>query len=518
MRSPYAFVVGAGDSPTVFFDPHPGAQLATVQRIGARVMRGTGPSKFFLRGNRGGGKSYLVRRGVLHALAMAVPGLRYVVVRRNMPDLRLNHLIYLRAEMQQLRGDKEGYNETHGTVTYPNGSMGFYRQCEDERDVEKIVGAEAAILFVDEAPQIKWDYLRTMAPSLRVAKRADGTQPCFIAEIYGGNPMGESIDELDHYFVDQDVSPLDDPSYNPADWCHIPIHRADNPSLDEAEYLKQFAGVPAAYRSAWVDGVRMESRTLFDVCPTITAKLLTHRGLIPRDVPLSRELEGKPYHYIQELPLVTHDKRLVPMLQVPWLQIYRTFDMGYYPDPAVCVWVAVVGRQIVAFHEETWFRTIAKDLAEKMIQTTTELVGDTPVANTFSDPDIGIQRGGDTITIRDTLELNGVPNECSIDDRVLYADAIHGLLGEEIAPGVPRFVVYEPGCPGLAKYLPKYRWDEKNARKFADHKFDHYGVCLAYFAISSGVLTLSGASEESQRPEWMDWMDESRGTRRVRRA
>ena len=488
MSSHYAFTAGDG----IFFDPHPGTQLATVQRIGARVMRGEGPSKFFLRGNRGGGKSYLVRRGVLHALAMAVPGLRYVVVRRNMPDLRLNHLIYLRAEMRQLRGDDGGFNETHGTVTYPNGSMGFYRQCEDGGDVEKIVGAEAAILFVDEAPQIKWEYLRTMAPSLRVAKRADGTRPYYTAEIYSGNPMGESIEELDQFFVTQDVNQREFPEYDPADWCHVPIHRADNPSLDERDYLKQFAGVPAHFRAAWVDGVRMESRSLFSVQPT---------------------KDGKPYHFIQELPTVG----AVPLLQVPWLQVYRAFDMGFYPDPAVCVWLAVLGKRVIAVREGTWFKTIAKDLAARLIEETRELVGDTPVGMTYVDPQIHVRTGADTVTVMDTLEMHGVPCEPSINDRVLYADAIHGLLGEEIEPGVPRLQIYEPGCPMLAKYLPKMRWDEKNPRRMADHTFDHWIVCLAYFAISSGVVTTSGSYADTKRPEWMDWMDEGRGTRLRRR-
>lgn len=507
--SPYAFTVGD----TVFFDPHPGTQRDVLQMIAKRVMQGQGPSKFFLRGNRGGGKSFLIRRGALHGLAMALPGWRYVVVRRNMPDLRLNHLTYLRAEMRTLRGDDAGWNETLGQATYPNGSIGFYRQCEDEKDVEKIVGAEAAALFVDEAPQIAWDLLRTMAPSLRVAKRPDGSQLCWPVEIYGGNPMGESIEELDRYFVDQTVDPYDDPLYRPEDWCHVPVNRTDNPSLDEGEYLKQFAGVPAHFRAAWIDGVRMDARTLFRVKKTIDKTLVTEYRGHPRPEPLDPSLEGKPYHYIQELPTVMHEGRRVPMLQAPWVQIYRAFDMGYFPDPAVCLWLAVCGRQIIAFHEQTWFETDAEGLAKEIISTTRELIGDSCVAMTFADPEIGIKRG--VITVQDTLEIHGVPIECSIDDRVLYADAIHSLLGEEISPGVPRFVVYEPGCPMLAKYLPKMRWDEKNPRKMADHKFDHWPVCLAYFGISSGVLSLSGETKETKEPEWMAWMrDSGRGQRR----
>lgn len=488
--SPYAFLVGS----EVFFDPHPGRQVEILEKLKTRVF-GTGPcaTNYFLRGNRGSGKSRLVR-AFLHACAMAVPGFKYVIVRRNMPDLRKNHTIYLGSEMRKLGGS---FHETFGQANYENGSIGFYSQCEDEKDAEKIVGAEAAAIFVDEAPQIKWDLLRLLGPSLRIPK-VNGVQPYRALVVYGGNPIGESIEELDTYFDEKSVEPEEDPEYQPEDFELIEIHRKDNPSIDEAEYRKQFAGLPAHYRLAWLDGVRMESRTLFTVQKT---------------------KDGTPWHYIQELPRVGG----VPLQSVPWIQVYRAFDMGFFPDPAVCVWFVVLGRRIIAIHEETWFREIAKDLAGKIIETTKELVGETPVAMTYADPDIDVQKGAD-VTVRDTLELNGVPIECSVNDRVLYADTIHGLLGETIQEEVngrvvemPRFQVYEPGCPLLAKYLPKMRWDEKNPRKMADHKFDHWPVCLAYFGISSGVLSQTAASSVERRPVWMDWIEEGRGEGRRRR-
>jgi hypothetical protein len=483
-HSPHAFLVNG----EVFFDPWP-KQAEIMRRLATRVQTGAGASKYFLRGNRGGGKSKMMRN-FLHAMAMAHPGLKYVVVRRNMPDLRLNHLNDVGPEMQRLGGD---FHETHAIAHYPavNGkrSMGFYRQCEEFRDVEKIVGAEAAILFVDEAPQIQFDYLTLMLPSLRVPKGADGKQPFYTMAVFSGNPTGESIDELDKHFVEKDVDRQENKYYQPEDWEHLPINLKDNPSVDPDEYIKSLGPIPLAFRAAWIDGVRMDSRTLFDV---------------------KRQVDGKPYHYIQELPTVGD----VPLLKVPWIQIYRAFDMGFFPDPAVCVWLAVLGRRVIAVHEETWFKTIAKDLAANLQSVTAELVGDTRVAMTYVDPAIDVKTGSDTVTVMDTLEMNGIPCEASINDRVLYADAIHGLLGEEVEPGVPRFQVYEPGCPMLAKYLPKMRWDEKNPRKMADHKFDHWVVALAYFAISSGVLSHTQEQETRTEPVWMQWMREGTGKRR----
>lgn len=514
MPSPQAFTVDG----KVFFDPHPGKQREVLALLKDCVL-GTGPApaNVFLWGNRGSGKSRMVR-AFLHAVAMAHPGFKYVVIRRNMPDLRLNHTIYLESEMHRLGGT---YHETFGMCHYANGkdggpeSLGFYRQCETEGDAEKIVGAEACVLYADEAPQIKWDLLRMIAPSLRVPEREDGTPAPYRAlVIHGGNPVGESVEEHWAYFVDQTVDPELDPEYDPADWLAIEIRRSDNPSINEKTYRKQFAGLTPQYRKAWLDGVRMDARTLFDVHKTVDAELLTTLGATKRDTPLPPEMEGRPYHYISELPKIGG----VPLLKVPWIQIYRAFDMGYFPDPACCLWLAVYGRRIIAVYEETWFKTIAKDLAVKMKDATTELVGDTPVVMTCADPMIDEQRGGDIVTVKDTLELHGVPIECSINDRVLYADAIHSLLGEEVEPGVPRFQVYEPGCPMLAKYLPKMRWDEKNPRKMADHKFDHWPVCLAYFGISSGVLSMSQAPEDAKEPEWMAWMREGTGRQGRRRA
>ena len=481
--SPYAFIVNG----EVFFDPHEGKQRAVLDILKARVFgRERAPANVFIWGNRGSGKSRLVR-SFLHACAVSTPGFRYVVVRRNLPDLRKNHTIYLGKELRTLGGN---FHETFGQAMYANGSIGFYSPCEDEKDAEKIVGAEAAVLYVDEAPQIKWDLLRLLGPSLRVAT-VNGVMPYRPLAIYGGNPVGESVEDLWKYFLDKSVAEWEDPEYNPADFLAIELRREDNPSIDEAEYRKQFAGLPAHYRKAWLDGVRMEARTLFEVRKT---------------------KDEKPYHYIQELPLVSQ----TPLLQVPWLQVYRAFDMGYFPDPAVCVWFAVLGRRVIAFAEGTWFKTIAKELAAKLVETTTELTP-APVTMTYVDPQIDVRTGSDTVTVMDTLEMAGVPCEASINDRVLYADAIHGLLGEEVEPGVPRFQVYEPGCPMLAKYLPKMRWNEKNPRAMADHQFDHWVVCVAYFAISSGVLSYSEPERVTKRPVWMDWVAEAHGPRGGRR-
>ena len=470
----------------VLYDPHPGRQREVMTWCIRRVCtQAPMAANLFIYGNRGGGKSRLVR-AFLHTMAMAFPGLRYCVVRKHYPDLQKNHLIYLGSEMRKLEGDFVAY---HHQANYANGSIGFYQQCETEADIDKIVGAEAAILFVDEAPQIDWDVLRMMGPSLRVPKRADGRPERYrTLTIYGGNPVGDSTDAIWSYFIDKDVDPLADPEYHKEDFHAIELRLEDNPSLDPAEYRRQFAGLPEHIRKAWLEGTRMESRTLFTIHKT---------------------KNGRPYHYIQELPKVDG----TPLLRVPWVQVYRGFDMGFYPDPAACVWFVVLGRRVIAVHERTWFQTHAKDLAIAILEEEKELFGRDITAITYADPKIDITTGHDVVTTRDIMEMEGLPIECSVNDRILYADAIHGLLGETVDDTIPRLQIYEPGCPMLAKYLPKMKWDETNPRKLANSPNDHWPICLAYFAISSGVLAMSSEQVMQHEPAWMQWVREAK-TRR----
>jgi hypothetical protein len=173
-----------------------------------------------------------------------------------------------------------------------------------------------------------------------------------------------------------------------------------------------------------------------------------------------------------------------------------------------------VGKRVIVVKESTWLRTIAKDLAASMIQELKEVTV-APCVMTYADPDIDVRRGAE-VTIRDHLEMAGVPIECSVNDRVLFADAIHSLLGEEVAPGVPKIQIYEPGCPMLAKYLPRMKWDEKNPRKMADHKQDHWIVALAYFALSSGVIAMTANSQTDREPLWMSWVRDATGRRKGR--
>lgn len=424
-------------------------------------------ANLFVWGNRGGGKSVCMR-WFCHALAIAVPGFKYAILRTSYPELMKNHLIYLEDEMNKLGGEKEGftYHKTDHICYYSNGSVGFYAQCANDADVKKILGAEVALVIFDEAPTFQWDHMQLIKASIRVPE-GSGLTPM---TRYLGNPIGESIDELWKYFIDKDVKLSDDPEYRPVDYHAIEMRIQDNPHLNRKQYWKQFSGLPAHYLKAWREGVRIEENTLFQFFPT---------------------LNGKPFHVIDSVPktsegvpIYTVDKQGVYHF-LPWIKVYRAYDHGFYPDPACCLWFAVYGRRILCFKEKTWIRTLAKKIGKEIAAESKGM----PVVTTYCDPSIDIDEG-DVTTIKEKVEAGGkFPMDCSTNNREYFADAIHDGLDDLIDKSTPRIQFLGRFTPMVVKYLPRMKFDEKNPAALADHKYDHWIVALAYFLMSQIPVT-----------------------------
>lgn len=426
------------------------------------VMEASDPN-LFVWGNRGGGKSVCIR-WLCHALACAVPGFKYAILRTSYPELKLNHLDYLEDEMNQLGGEKRGYryNRTDHVCYYPNGSIGYFKQCANDADVKKILGAELVLVVFDEAPTFQWAHMRLIAGSLR-AVVGSGLQPM---TRYLGNPIGESIDELWHYFIDQDVDLHEDPEYRPHLWRAIEMRIEDNPHLDAKTYWKQFSGLPKHWIKAWREGIRIDEDALFEFLP---AK------------------NGKPYHVIHDVPrlsdgkpLYTVDPRTGAYKFPEWVRIYRAYDHGFHPDPAVCLWFAVFGRRVLVFKEMTWSRTLVKTIARDIKQESKGM----RVSETFCDPSIDVDDGQDIVTIKGKFEANGVPMVCSVNNREFFADAIHSLLDDQIAEDTPRVQILDR-CRNLVKWLPRMKYDPKKPSAMAAHKQDHWPVAMAYFGMSN---------------------------------
>jgi phage terminase large subunit len=229
-------------------------------------------------GNRGGGKSHLLRFDA-HMRALSVPEARLILVRKTYPELMKSHLQFIEREMAMLGGD---YHKTEHIAYYPNGSKLFFSHVSTEKDSLNLLSAEFIAAYFDELSTIDWDFFVKLGASVRIGGNLKtlGVKGVIRAAT---NPLGPSAHDVFAYFVNKDVDPDDDPDYNPNDWDAIKIQMADNQHIDTEDYLKQFSGMPGYLKKAWLDGDFALENQLFD---------------------FKRTKNDKPWHVINEVPLI----------------------------------------------------------------------------------------------------------------------------------------------------------------------------------------------------------------------
>lgn len=444
-----------------------------------------GAPNAILEGSRGTGKSVTIRNDA-HMRALAIPGLTYLIIRRTMPELKLSHLRFIGKEMKGIGG---GYHQTDAVATYPNGSQGYFRQCETEDDMLKLLSSEFDIIYFDEITTFTWSMVTKISSCIRVPE--DGHR---LGLVRGGtNPIGIGADEVYHYYIARDVTPEEDQDYNAEDYVSIKTLLEDNPYLDMVQYRKRLASQPEHYRKAWLDGIWIREGTYFsDFQP---------------------EREGKPFHVVHELPLISlNDGYRYRVLDLEWINIYRVVDWGFYPDPACCLWIAVLPNGAgVVFKEMTWLRTTAANVA-KEIATASEHMR---IVETFCDPTMFINEEATGNSIGSIFELNGIPLTQSKNDRVAVGLAIHEWLNTQIDGYGPKLTIMKGGsagglgCTMLIKTLPTLRIDKTNNAKIAPGN-DHWTIAVGYFCMANIV-----ASRQPFTSSIPTWMRPKKGDRQV---
>ena len=113
-------------------------------------------------GARGGGKSWAVRTKA-KLLAFRYPGIRMLLVRRTYQELENNHIRFLRRD---LAGIAE-YHASSRQLVFPNGSIMDCGYCACDSDMDRYQGAEYDVIFIDEATQLREEWLRQFSACLR---------------------------------------------------------------------------------------------------------------------------------------------------------------------------------------------------------------------------------------------------------------------------------------------------------------------------------------------------------------
>ena len=209
-------------------------------------------------GAAGGGKSHLMR--ILAILCcMYVPGLQVYLFRRYSADLIQNHFNgptgFPELLAPFIQGDycKITYSP-NAEIRFWNGSKVLACHCQHEKDVERFRGAEMHLLLIDELTLLSeyiYRYLRgrcRVSDRLVIPDKLKAAYPGirFPKIVCGTNPTGPGHNWVKSTFVD--------PAKPGVIWRapreeggllrqFIPARLADNPSLNEEEYMATLQGL-----------------------------------------------------------------------------------------------------------------------------------------------------------------------------------------------------------------------------------------------------------------------------------
>ena len=192
-------------------------------------------------GARGGGKSWALRRKLV-GLCLRYPGIRCLLVRRSLSELRSNHVQPLQKEY----GELITYRESEKQLSFPNKSTITLGYCASGRDVLRYQGQEYDIIAIDEATQLSEYQFSVFKACLR------GTD-AFPRRMYlTCNPGGIGHAWVKRLFVDR-IYHSDECA---EDYLFIPAQVYDNPILLSADpdYVRQLESLPDKLKDAWLHG------------------------------------------------------------------------------------------------------------------------------------------------------------------------------------------------------------------------------------------------------------------------
>jgi phage terminase large subunit len=436
-------------------------------------------------GTRDTGKSLAARKDAI-IRCMKYPGFKALILRRTLPDLQKSHLRFIDTEMKQLGREIGYYRETTHDVKFANGSFIQFGQCEMMRDIPNYTGSEWDLVFFDELSTFPLEMFLMICAACRSPEDA----PYSALVRAGSNTLGIGAKWMKQWFIDKNVDPVEYEDYNPDDF-EMQFSRLDqNLYANKADYEKRLKVLPAHVKKAWLRG-----------------EFVVEGAYFSNFKPLSDD--DTPWHVVDALPLwQDRSGALTPFLNLSWISIYRALDWGYFPDPAVCLWIAVLpnGHEIV-FQERQWKRTLAKDVA-LAIKSASEGMH---IVETFADPSMFSKDGSSDYSIAEQFEMAGVPLASGQNDRQLFGYTICEHLdteqveergGREVRR--PKLQILDGdgayGCPNLLRTLPAQTMDPSDSRKIAAGE-DHWVVALAYFCL--GRATPVADPQRSVIPYWM---------------
>lgn len=177
-------------------------------------------------------------------LAFNYPGIIILIIRRTYPELKKNHIDPLMQTLNGVPGVR--YNATEHVLKFPNGSQIICGYCKCDSDVLQYQGNEYQIIFLDEATQLREEWITKIVASCR------GVDNYPHRIYYTCNPGGVGHGYIKRIFIDRDFKEGEDPD----EYVFIQSLVTDNKVLMENDpgYVKFLLSLDPKLRKAWLEG------------------------------------------------------------------------------------------------------------------------------------------------------------------------------------------------------------------------------------------------------------------------
>lgn len=404
-------------------------------------------------GARGGGKSHAARLKA-KLLCARWAGIHILIVRRSLPEVRSNHIDVLRRELGQVAR----YSAQEKRFYWKNGSTISFGYCDNDGDAARYQGAEYDVIFVDEATQLKEEWLKCLTACLR------GVNGFPKRMYYLMNPGGESHGYLKRLFIDRKFREGEDAR----EYAFIPALVTDNQALMRAQpdYVKQLEALPNKLRRAWRYGEwDVYEGRFFD------------------------EFVDDPRHYGDR----RHTHVIDPFVPPRGWHIVRSYDWGY-AKPFCISWYAI-DYDGMAYNILEWYGAGAEaDQGARLIDD--EVFGQVAslernhpwlcgrAISGVADPSIWA-KDGSGISSADTAMKHGVYFTPADNERLPgWMQCRYRLQFDE--NGCPRIQFFK-GCAHVIRTLPLLLHDKKRLEDLDSAQEDHAADALRYFCMSRPI-------------------------------
>lgn len=376
-------------------------------------------------GARGGGKSWVVRAKAT-AMALKHGGIKILVMRRTLAELRSNHIIPL----LQLTQGIAMYSDLHKELRFSNGSVIMFGYCDNDRDLLRYQGNEYDVVFIDEATQFQFEWFSALCGSVRGVNN-------FPKRVYlTCNPGGIGHVWVRRLFVDK----IYEEGEEPEDYEFIQSLVTDNQILMENDpgYVKFLKSLYPTLRAAWLEGDwdAFSGRYFKDFDPSI--------------------------HVLKPFDISRFWRR------------YIAFDYGL--DMFACLWIAVDSALNAIVYREICMPNLIISRAAEVIKNT----GDYHGMSIYAPPDMWNRRQDTGKSAAEIFTENGIPVRKAKNDRVLgwmnlseWLAPYENELGETDA----KLKIFDT-CPELIRSLRNLNADENKPDDVATEPHELTHACV----------------------------------------